>query len=263
MYKSLIRLSLASSAAAFLILVAGGSSVIAEQTKIEEDKLNLRELPYGLTHWPINKMLTVISPLIDAPVGTVYITRTGFKKSDSNLVSLTKGVVLLPFQLVGGIFNGLFGGRDDQEDPNGNRGRIVANVWSQNQGNCTLHTILQKAFYSRPSDSEASEFLNVRSLQIGAGTKIVSLRANGPPEVFTRDTFTYTKCGKNQSSNCPTYTGNTFSLRRDWALQQDALKSLSQMPSGNFKVRYIFDTHTQIDELPGGENVAKVYASCI
>ena len=262
MSKFLTAITLAASTTALLI-TTGASGAFAGQAKIEEDKLNLRELPHGLTHWPINHLLTVISPLIDAPVGTVYITRTGFKKSDANLGSLTKDIVLLPFQVVGGIFNGLFGGGGKKEDPNGNRGRIVANVWSQNQGNCTLHTILQKAFYSRPNDSEASEYLNIKSLQIGAGSKIVTLRASGQPQVFTRDEFRYTKCGKNQSSNCPEYTGYTLSLRRDWDLQQEDLRSLSQMPSGKFKVRYVFDTHTQIDELPGGENISEVYTNCV
>lgn len=223
---------------------------------ILEDNLNLRELPYGLTSWPINKLLTIQSPLISAPVGSIYITRSGY--TEENLASLTGELLTMPFKLIGS----LFGGGSKSDEATGQRGRVVANLWLNRQGNCALYTVLQKRFFGDGSDEVASAFLNIRSLQIGAGQEIVSLNASNQPAIFRRSEFTYAKCGKNQYKDCPQYTGQEYTLRQDWQLQSPDIRALSAMPSGNFKVRYVFASHTQLEDIPGGEKVSQVYSSC-
>jgi len=223
---------------------------------ILEDNLNLREFTYGLTNWPANKFLLIKSPLIDSPVGSIYISRSGY--NEGNLAELTGDLLLSPFR----IFGGLFGGDKPTDSSKENRGRVIANLWISRQGNCGLITILQKRFYGDQSDSEASSVLNAQKLQIGAGQEIITLNASGSPERFTRSQFRYTKCAKGQYQNCPEYTGEEFSLRRDWQLQQSDTRALASLPSGPFKVRYVFDTHTQIEEIKGGDQISKVYASC-
>jgi hypothetical protein len=231
------------------------SPVRASDT-ILEDKLNLRELPWGLKSWPINKLLTIRSPLIDAPVGSIYITRSGY--AEENLASVAGNLLAAPFKIAGS----LFGLGKNSDESTGARGRVVGNLWLSRQGNCALYTILQKRFFGDGSDEVANSFLNVKSLQIGAGQEIVTLDASGPPKLFTRSQFTYTKCDKGQYKDCPEYTGEEYTLRRDWQLRPADIRALSSMPSGSFKVRYVFDSHTQLEQISGGEKVSQVYSSC-
>lgn len=239
------------------VVPLGSTSAAKASDAILEDNLNLRELPYGLTNWPINKLLTIKSPLIDAPMGNIYITRSGYSKE--SLGSLTGELLMMPFKLVGSLFGV---GSKSSDESTGGRGRVIANLWLNRQGNCALYTVLQKRFYGDGSDEAASSYLNIRSLQIGAGQEIVSLEASGGPAIFRRSEFTYTKCGKDQYKDCPQYTGQEYTLRRDWQLQSADIRALSAIPSGNFKVRYVFGSHTQLEQIPGGEKVARIYSSC-
>ena len=225
---------------------------------VQEDDLNLRELPYGLKNLPINKLLIIKSPLIDAPVGKIYITRSGYSEKSQSLASLTGDLLFSPFAIIGS----LFGGGNKSDDSTGGRGRVVANLWLNRQGNCALYTVLQKRFFGDGSDETANSFLNIRKLQIGAGQEVVSLEASGQPAIFKRSNFTYTQCGKNQYKDCPEYTGEQYTLRRDWQLRSSDIQSLSAMPSGSFKVRYVFDSHTQLEQIPDGEKVSQVFSGC-
>lgn len=231
------------------------SPASASDTVLEDD-LNLRELPYGMKSFPINRLLTIKSPLIDAPVGSIYITRSGY--NEKSIVSATGDLLMMPFTL----FGTLFGGGKKLDDATGGRGRVIANLWLNRQGNCALYTVLQKRFYGDGSDEAASSFLNIRKLQIGAGQEIVALEASGQPAIFRRAEFRYTKCGKDQYKDCPEYTGLEYTLRRDWQLQSSDIQALSAMPSGSFKVRYVFGSHTQLEQIPGGEKVSQVFSGC-
>ena len=222
---------------------------------IVEDDLNLRELPYGLRHWPANKLLTIKSPLIDAPVGFAYISKSGYK--DEGLGSLAVDLLVSPFKILGAMFGG--GGKSSVSDQ---RGRIIANLWVSKQGICSFHTILQKRFFGDGDDGVASQFLNVQRVDIGAGQEIVSVEATDAPRIFRRSDFTFTKCGKDQYKDCPEYTGQEYVLRRDWVLSASSIRALSMMPSKSFKVRYVFPGHTQIDEVSDGASVAKVFSAC-
>lgn len=246
--------------AAYTALIAGAITTTSGMPahaadSILEDELNLRELPYGLRDWPANKMLVIKSPLIDAPLGYAYISRTGYK--EETLGSLAGELLLSPLKLVGSFF-GIGGSKTNLEE----RGRIISNLWVSKQGNCGFHTVLQKRFYGDGDDSSASSYLNVKRIDIGAGNEVVSLEANGEPSLFRRSDFTYEKCSSGQYSNCPRYTGQQYVLRRDWELSDRIIRTLSGIPSKPFKVRYVFSSHTQIAEVLDGGAIAKIFSSC-
>ena len=209
-----------------------------------------------MTGWPANKLLVIKSPLIDAPVGLVFISKAGFK--ESNLATATGEILMSPFRILGS----LFGAGSKPEGEASDRGRVISNLWVNRQGNCALYSILQKRFYGDGNDSAANEFLNIRRIDIGSGNEIVSLQADGPPAIFRRSEFRFTRCSDGQYKNCPEYIGQEFVLRRDWQMPPSAMRSFAMMPSSNFKVRYVFNSHTQIAEIPGGDSVAKVFSSC-
>ena len=250
-----VRISIASSVVALFGFACLGSMPAGASEVIVEDVLNLRELPYGLKDWPANRLLTIKSPLIDTPVGFAYISKAGYR--EQGLGSLVGELLLSPFTIIGSIVGG-----SSQKHESDERGRVIANLWVSKQGTCSFHTILQKRFYGDGDDNAASEYLNIRRLDIGAGQEIVSLEASGSPQLFQRATFTYSRCGRDQYRDCPEYNGQQYVLRRDWILTPASVRALSAMPSKPFKVRYVFSTHTQVAEVPDGGAVAKVFSSC-
>lgn len=251
LFRVFISPSIALSALAFFF---GGSAARADAF-ISEDALNLRELPYGLSAWPANKLLTIKSPLIDAPVGYAYIAKSGYK--EESLMSVTGDLLLAPFKILGSLFSR---GSDPAEESE--RGRVIANLWVSKQGRCSFHTILQKRFYGDSSDSLASRLLAIRRIDIGAGQEVASAEASAEPALFRRSDFTYTKCGKNRYKNCPEYTGQEYVFRMDWPLTSGFVRALAAMPSKPFKVRYVFGSHTQLAEIADGASVAKILSSC-
>ncbi len=238
------------------------STAVAADT-IDEDQLNLRQIPYGLSNWPKNQLLTIRSPLVDAPVGMVYISQVG-GDSDNNPglleagADLVKGIFMLPFNL-------FFGGDDkgpDENSPYNPRGRVIATLWGAKQGNCYLTSILQKRFYGDGSDDTASAFLNARRLEIGAGDRVIALDGEGRPNSFTRSDFNYRKCSGSGSSSCSTYTGTQYTLVRNWLLTGNSRTLLAAMPSKAFKMRLVFNDHTQLMDVESGEKISRVYANC-
>lgn len=224
---------------------------------IDEDQLNLKNVGYGFPGWPQGKLLEIRSPLLSSPVGLVYISKSG-RDNEGNLFTLTRDIVLLPFQIVGSLFS--------RPKPENNiydsKGRLIANLFYSKQGNCSLWTVLQKRFYEDGSEDNASSYLKVNRLEIGAGDRIVSLVAVEPPQSYYRSQFTYTKCARDQYKDCPEYTGQQYTLVRQWPLNYSDVRALSLLPSAPFKVRYVFDADTQIEEISDGASVARVYSSC-
>jgi hypothetical protein len=253
--RRLFRILLYKSLALSTFAICSGGGAARADSFIAEDVLNLRELPYGLSAWPANKLLTIKSPLIDAPVGYVYIAKSGYK--EENLMSVTGDLLLAPFKILGSLFS-----RASDPAEGSERGRVIANLWVSKQGKCSFHTILQKRFYGDGSDSAASQLLAIRRIDIGAGQEVASAEATAQPAIFRRSEFAYTKCGKNQYSNCPEYSGQQYVLRMDWPLTSDFVRALASMPSKPFKVRYVFGSHTQLAEVADGASVAKIFASC-
>ena len=239
-----------------LLVVLWESSSLAGST-IDEDQLNLRNVGYGFPGWPQGQLLEIRSPLLSTPLGLVYISKSG-KDDKGNLLTLTRDLVFLPFQMVGAIFSG----PKSENNIFDTKGRLIANLFQSKQGNCTLWTILQKRFYGDGSNEQANVYLSIKRLEIGAGDRIVSIEASGAPRSFVKSDFTYTKCAKDQYKDCPEYTGEQYSLVRQWPLGGSDLRALSLLPSTAFKIRYVFDSHTQIEEIKDGASVAKVYSSC-
>lgn len=224
---------------------------------IDEDQLNLRSIGYGFPGWPQGKLLEIRSPLLSSPIGLVYISKSG-RDDEGNLFTLTRDIVLLPFQIVGSLFSS----PKPENNIYDSKGRLISNLFYSKQGNCSLWTVLQKRFYGDGSEENANAYLRLNRLEIGAGDRIVSLEAAEPPKSFNRSQFTYTKCAKEQYKDCPEYTGEQYTLVRQWPLGNSDIRALSLLPSAPFKVRYVFDSHTQIEEIKDGASVAKIYSSC-
>lgn len=254
--KGLIRFST-------LVTVGLVGTVATAAETIDEDRLNLRQIPYGMSTWPKNQLLTIRSPLVDAPVGSVYISQVGGESDSSpNLLetgaNLVKDILLLPFNL-------FFGGDEKGEDENSpynRRGRVIATLWGAKQGNCYLTSVFQRRFYGDGSDANASAFLNASRLEIGAGDRVVTLEAEGKPASFTRSEFEYRRCSGSGSSSCSNYTGTQYTLVRNWGLSGSNRAILAAMPSKSFKMRFVFDDHTQLVDVESGEPISQVYTSC-
>jgi len=253
--RRLRRMALFKTIALSAFAVFAGGSAAHANSFIAEDVLNLRELPYGLRSWPANKLLTIKSPLVDAPVGYVYITKSGYR--EENLMSATGDLLFAPFKILGSLFS-----RTPDPAEDGERGRVIVNLWVSKQGKCSFHTILQKRFYGDGNDSIASQFLAIQRIDIGAGQEVASAEASPQPALFRRSEFTYKECGKSQYSNCPEYTGQEYVLRMDWPLTSGFVRALASMPSKPFKVRYVFGSHTQLSQISDGASVAKIFSSC-
>ena len=202
--------------------------------------------------------MEIRSPLLSAPLGLVYISKSGRDDESGNLFTLTRDLVFLPFQIVGSLFSS----PKPENNIYDSKGRLIANLFQSKQGNCSLWTILQKRFYGDGSDDQANAYLNIKRLEIGAGNRIVSLEDSGPPRSFVRNEFTYTKCAKDQYKDCPQYRGDQYTLVKQWPLANSDARALSLLPSEPFKLRYVFASHTQLEEIKDGASVAKVYSSC-
>jgi hypothetical protein len=59
-----------------LLAVSWQSSALAGSS-IDEDQLNLRSVGYGFPGWPQGQLMEIRSPLLSAPLGLVYISKSG------------------------------------------------------------------------------------------------------------------------------------------------------------------------------------------